>query len=107
VQALADDNRKFLNSKSNLSRSGDACNSSPRGIVGHQGEQLDIEEQLGSWKAAGQNSWTKQSTNCGTPRNICLSREQDKLLIIEDLDDDLRGIAGYGGTNGYQETTGH
>jgi hypothetical protein len=68
------------------------------------GEQLDIEEQLGSWTAAGQNSWTEQSTNCGTPRNSCRSREKDKLLIIEDLDD-LREIAGNGETHGYQETT--
>ncbi len=54
------------------------------------GEQLDIEEQLGSWTAAGQNSWTEQSANCGTPRNSCRSREQDKFLIIEDHDDDLQ-----------------
>ncbi len=50
VQALADDNRKFLNCKSNLSRSGDACNSSPRGIVGHQGNIWTLRN---SW-AAGQ-----------------------------------------------------
>jgi hypothetical protein len=30
----------------------------PGGTAGHQGEQLDTEKQLGSWTAAGQNSWT-------------------------------------------------
>ncbi len=94
-----DDNRTFLNSKSNLSRSGDACNSSPRGIVGHQGEQLDIEEQLGSWTAA---SWTEQLDT-----RVRTAGHQGTGKIIEDHIDDLGEIAGYGGTDGYHEPAGH